>query len=151
MKSDGIRENAISFEAVKTSMTQNKDGVILRLAIHPNDLPKELLTDFVGSRYLVAMVRMDDDNQPVERNAAINKVVAAAGMLCRNINFQTYLASMGWDATDPDEGKAEAKTARCLKSICGVGSRADLAHDDIAMQKFTQLRDGFRKWMETRG
>ena len=33
------REAALSFEAVKIGMTQNKDGIILRLAVHPQECP----------------------------------------------------------------------------------------------------------------
>ena len=32
-----VRSNAMNFEAVKVSMQQNKDGVMLRLAVHPNE------------------------------------------------------------------------------------------------------------------
>ena len=56
--SDDIRQNALSFEAVKVSMNQDKNGIILRLNVHPNDCPKELHTDWVGTRYMVAMVRL---------------------------------------------------------------------------------------------
>lgn len=43
-----VTDGAISFEAVKTSINQNKDGVILRLAIHPQECPPELLAAWVG-------------------------------------------------------------------------------------------------------
>ena len=58
--SDDIRQNALSFEAVKVSMNQDKNGIILRLNVHPNDCPKELHTDWVGTRYMVAMVRLNE-------------------------------------------------------------------------------------------
>ena len=37
-----VRKNAMNFEAVKASMSQNKEGVILRLSVHPNDCPPDL-------------------------------------------------------------------------------------------------------------
>ena len=55
-----IRKAAVNFEAVKTSMSQSKAGTILRLAIHPNEVPASLHTDWVGARYMVAMVRLED-------------------------------------------------------------------------------------------
>ena len=58
------REAALSFEAVKIGMTQNKDGIILRLAVHPQECPPALHTDFVGQRYGVALVALADDETP---------------------------------------------------------------------------------------
>ena len=58
-----VRKNAMNFEAVKVSMSQNKEGVILRLSVHPNDCPPDLHTDWVGSRYVVAMVKLNDQDE----------------------------------------------------------------------------------------
>ena len=55
-------KDAVHFEAVKTSMSQSKAGTILRLAIHPNEVPANLHTDWVGSRYMVAMVKLNEQD-----------------------------------------------------------------------------------------
>ena len=57
----------INFEAVKTSMMQDKNGTNIKLTIHPNDVPERLHKDWVGSRYVVAMVKVNDDGTPEER------------------------------------------------------------------------------------
>ena len=57
----------INFEAVKTSMIQDKNGTNIKLTIHPNDVPEQLHKDWVGSRYVVAMVKVNDDGTPEER------------------------------------------------------------------------------------
>ena len=54
----------INFEAVKTSMMQDKNGTNIRLTIHPNDVPPELHKDWVGSRYMVVMVKLNEDGTP---------------------------------------------------------------------------------------
>ena len=54
----------VSFEAVKTSMMQDKNGTNIRLTIHPNDVPAKLHKDWVGSRYMVVMVKINDDGTP---------------------------------------------------------------------------------------
>ena len=63
----------VSFEAVKTSMMQDKNGTNIRLTIHPNDVPAELHKDWVGSRYMVVMVKLKEDGTPDkgDENAAI--------------------------------------------------------------------------------
>jgi hypothetical protein len=53
--------DGVSFEAVKTSMMQDKNGTNIRLTIHPNDVPQQLHKDWVGSRYVVVMVKLDEE------------------------------------------------------------------------------------------
>jgi len=43
----------IQFEAIKTGLKQSKDGYMLSLAVHPDELPDDLVRDFVGARYMV--------------------------------------------------------------------------------------------------
>ncbi len=57
----------VHFEAVKTSMMQDKNGTNIRLTIHPNDVPEALHKDWIGSRYMVAMVKLNEDGTPDER------------------------------------------------------------------------------------
>ena len=58
----------VSFEAVKTSMMQDKNGTNIRLTIHPNDVPPDLHKDWVGSRYMVVMVKLNEDGTPDTRS-----------------------------------------------------------------------------------
>jgi len=55
---------SVNFEAVKTSMMQDKNGTNIRLTIHPNDVPQDLHKDWVGSRYMVVMVKLNEDGTP---------------------------------------------------------------------------------------
>ena len=59
--------DGVNFEAVKTSMMQDKNGTNIRLTIHPNDVPPQLHKDWVGSRYMVVMVKLNEDGTPDER------------------------------------------------------------------------------------
>ena len=83
-------DNAINFEAVKLSVTQDKNGYVLKLSIHPNDVPETLLRDWVGARYVVAMVRTADDGSIVPDPSAekARKAVSMAALLCANQEFQ---------------------------------------------------------------
>ena len=86
---------AIAFEARKISMRQNKEGFILVLGIHPNDLPQSLITSWVGSIWQVGMVQVGDDGMPIvpPEKKERAEAVARAGLLCRNERFQIYLAN----------------------------------------------------------
>ena len=59
--------DVLTFEAVKIAMRQDKNGHVLVLSIHPNDIPNELFSDWLGSRYYVSLVKLNDDETPVPR------------------------------------------------------------------------------------
>ena len=56
----------LNFEAMKLRLTQDGTGFVLALRVHPNQIPEPLVRDFVGARYMVAMVRINDDEEPVQ-------------------------------------------------------------------------------------
>jgi len=85
------------FEAKKVALKQTKDGIVMSLAIHPDELPEELMRDFVGARYMVVMVRLGDDEKPINREEyAGAQLVKLAGMLCRDPEFWEYLYNDGY-------------------------------------------------------
>ena len=157
-----VSEAAIHFEAVKTSMSQSKAGTILRIAIHPNDVPPSLHTDWVGSRYMVAMVKLDDEDQPEisDDQRQTKALVASAGMLCRNEDFRKFLDSQDLLSFSPDHWSVdgdgdkwsdlEALTARCLRSYLHIESRSELATNSEAREKFKKLQEDFTLWKKNR-
>ena len=75
--------NALQFEGLKVALKQDATGYVLTLKVHPNEIPEELLRDFVGARYMVAMVRLNDDETAIPYQNRVKQ----AGMLCRNKVF----------------------------------------------------------------
>jgi len=149
-----ISEAAINFEAVKTSMSQSKAGTILRIAIHPNDVPPSLHTDWVGSRYMVAMVKLDDEDQPdiSDEQRQVKALVASAGMLCRNEDFRKFLDGKDLLLFSPEywDESEENVTANCLRSYLEIESRSELATNAEAREKFKQLQEEFTLWKKNR-
>ncbi len=80
---------AMQFESRKVALKQDRTGFILTLSIHPDEIPEELLRDFVGARYGVAMVRIQDDESATPYTNRVQK----AGMLCRQPQFQDFMKS----------------------------------------------------------
>ena len=54
----------IQFEAVKLALKQDKNGYVLTLLMHPDEVPEDILRDFVGSRYQIVAVRLNSDQTP---------------------------------------------------------------------------------------
>lgn len=130
------------FEAKKVALKQTKDGIVMSLAIHPDELPEELMRDFVGARYMVVMVRLGDDESPLNRNDyAGAQLVKLAGMLCRDSKFWDYLYEQGL--------LLETNESACiewLKSYLNLHSRADIKTNLEAQGALKLLYAQYKEW-----
>jgi len=142
-----IKDAAMGFEAVKVSMSQDRNGIILRLNVHSNDCPPELHTDWVGTRYMVAMVRLTDDDQPDVREdmVRLERLIASAGLLCRNQDFAVFLNDAGIMGPVDSVG-AEDACVKAIRSYCGIKSRSEFRTNPDARAKFETLREEFKQW-----
>ena len=136
----------INFEAIKIGLKQSKDGFVLTLAVHPDEIPDELMRDFVGSRYQVVMVRLGDDDQPLSREGEFpgDHAVKMAGMLCRNKEFWRWL-----NEREMLMEKNEAACTEWLTSYLGIESRKELKTDADARALFNQLKRSFDAWSKS--
>lgn len=143
---EDIREAAENFEATLVSLVKDKNGFVLKMGVHPNDIPEGVLRDWVGTRYMVVLVRLNDENEPSapqhsEEGRAAVKLAAA---LCGDEGFQSYMAAQGL-ADAPNE---EA-TVIGLRAYLGIKSRAELKVNVDARRKLDLLRrdfaDSFRR------
>jgi hypothetical protein len=122
---------ALQFEARKVALKQDRTGFVLTLSMHPDEVPEEILRDFVGTRYACAVVRIQDD----ESATSYNNRVQRAGILCRLPNFQDFL-----EANSEDEAAAE------LCKRCGVSSRTEFHGNEQAKMVFDDLVKEFESW-----
>jgi hypothetical protein len=127
----------IQFEAIKVAMKQDKTGYILTLNIHPDEIPEDLMRDFVGARYQFVAVRLNSDETPYPRR---NGVVSAAGILCRSPNFWDWLVFL-----DEITEKTEAAAVDALHRIVGISSRSDLAKPE-AQERYDEMVVEFKRW-----
>ena len=133
----------IQFEGIKTGLRQSKEGYNLTLAVHPDDLPDDLMRDFVGSRYMVVMVRIGSEEQPINREVefAGGHAVKIAGMLCRDPDFWSFVFDV-----HGDEITSESECVQWLQIFLDINSRSELKTNVKARELFIQLRKGFDKW-----
>lgn len=135
-----IKDLAINFEAVKIAMTQDKNGLILKLAIHPSDAPQDLVVAPVGTRYMVAAVMLNDQDEPVKgvKKREADTIISIAGALCRNPRFQSWLVDTGLAFSGDEKGAVDA-----VREFCGIKSRSEFSTNENARNKFTVLREQF--------
>lgn len=132
----------LQFEAVKIAMKQDRTGIILTLNIHPDELPVDLMRDFVGARYQVVMVRLNDADKPMSRDAEYSRdPVRTAGILCRDKQFAQYL----FDKEEIFE-KKEADVIEWLKGELDIESRTELKEDQQKAKKFWAIYEEYQRW-----
>jgi len=131
---------ALQFECRKIALKQDRSGFVLTLAIHPDELPEELIRDFVGARYACVMVRLKDDESATEYSNRTQQ----AGILCRNPLFQTFMgnAYSGREIT-------EEETVEALCIECGIDSRTELNGNISAKHRFDEILKEFDVWKTT--
>jgi len=131
--------DALQFEAVKIALKQDKTGFVLTLNIHPDEIPTELMRDFVGARYGIAMVRIQDNESPTHYDNRVKK----SGILGRSTRFQLWLRKECGLTIDGEDDAVEA-----IHRICGISSRTELNGNKQAQDKFDELVSDYEEWGE---
>jgi len=131
-----IRDMAMTFEAIQSYMRKDVKGVNLTLVIHPDDVPEDLFRQPTGSRYQVAMVLINDQEQPVmpKIKGEGQKAVAQAGLLCREQAFWEYLGVF-----------SEQEASKELKARLGIESRSELSDNKEVREDFKELVSEFNR------
>jgi hypothetical protein len=132
--------NALQFECVKVALKQDRTGYVLTVSVHPDEVPEELLRDFVGARYGVAMVRIQDNETATPYDNRVKK----AGMICRDSAFRLWLR----DECNFESVRVEGDAVEALYKICGIQSRTELNGNHDAQQKFDEMVEDYERWKE---
>jgi len=130
------------FEGVKVAMKQDRSGYVLTLSIHPDEVPEEILRDFVGARYQVVMVRLNGEEKPMNRpHEYASDPVRLAGMLCRDKEFHRFLLETGNILE-----ASEKEVADWMRSEFGVASRSELKDNPQAAKHLHTINEEYKLW-----
>lgn len=135
----------IQFEAIKIAMKQDKEGYVLTLRVHPDEVPDALFRDFVGARYQAVMVRIGESGEPMNRESDLSRdLVRLAGILCRDRDFADWLQEQGeiLEASEPE-------VVDWMRNHLGVQSRSEIPHNPDAIKKLQTLNHEFRLWKQS--
>ena len=131
--------NALQFEAIKIALKQDKTGFILTLNIHPDEIPEELMRDFVGARYGVAMVRIQDNETATQYDNRVKQ----AGILGKTHSFHHWLKTVqGFDVEN------EADAVEAIHALCEIASRTELNGNAEAKARFDAMLNEYEKWKD---
>ena len=146
-------------EAKKHAYRQTQDGIVVSFVLHPNEVPDDLALAPLGTRYVLALVRIGDDETPQppdERPKRPARPFASlarsqqAGILCNDEAFQEWIATHYAFVV-----KNESGARSFVISHCQVNSRRELDVSDEAGVLWDALRGQFEiaagRATETRG
>ncbi len=134
-----------NFEAVKVALKQDKTGYVLTLSLHPDEIPEELLRDYVGARYQVVMVRLNGSEQPMDRKEEFegDRSIRIAGLLCRDPKFWKFL----FDDSQIFEEDEESCT-EWMRDYLNVQSRSELKTNEDARKRLDKIHREYKEWAQ---
>lgn len=143
-----VREAAIPIEVKKHAYRQTQDGIVISFVMHPNDVSPELASAPLGTRYMAALVEMNDDNTPKAIIQKKHSLAQQAGILCTDARFAKFLEEQHPDmvkaCTEQDDTWTPEVVVRVL---CGVKSRAEFDKDDGAAHQWRALKGAYDAWL----
>lgn len=95
-----------------------------------------------GHRFMVALVEIGDDEQPVQPQQKGGEIAKLAGQFCNNPEFWKFLhAKHGWACSMPEDA------AKLIRNRCHINSRSELDYKPEAAAIFhEQFREPFVEW-----
>lgn len=137
-------EAALHCEARKWSYRQTKEGVVISFLLHPNDLPDGLALAPLGTRFMLAVCEIDDQEQPAKPKEKTPKTfhemspAQQAGMLCADEVFMKFMRETG-------NVKSE-NIADTVRALCGVASRSDIKPGTESARRWASIVSDYRAW-----
>jgi len=135
---------SFAFEGVLIAATKDRHGYVVKIVIHPNDVPSAFVHDPVGSRYQFGAVLVNDTGEATrsggEKKTHV-EVVQRAAMLCRNPDFQHYM-SINYRTPYTEAGAREA-----ILKACDISSRAELSSRESARKLFENIVSSYRRYI----
>lgn len=167
------RANAISVEAKLVRHSKRADGGInIGLAIHPHGMPQALIDAQLGDRFMVALVQIDEHEQPIERevmppaeskSAKLDTSPASGpdipararkssppqrcAILCNDPAFWIFLNKTYHQTMPAGCGVQDAEGAAALiRFLCNVKSRSEIIPGTPAFDKWDAILSNYVGW-----
>lgn len=141
-------------EARKAAYRQTAQGLVVSFVVHPNDMPNELATAPLGTRYYLALAEIGDDEEPVERRPnGRERYLAAdpqeqalmrAAALPRDGQFRAWVGYMRAGALNAPEATEKGAIDYIREQCCEGGSRSLIGEDQGAYERFLALELSYR-------
>lgn len=147
---------AVHCEARKVAYRQSREGLVVSFVIHPNDMPDALAVAPLGTRYMLGLCEIGDDEQPVARekpapsksevakakyaaSAPMGQALTRACLLADDLRFQQWVAGSTLCPASKDDAESYVRIV-----CCGGRSRGLIAEDPECYQRYIKLETEFK-------
>jgi len=125
-------------------MKQDKEGYVLTLRVHPDEVPDALFRDFVGARYQTVMVRLNGVDKPMSQDDLLSRdLIRLAGIICRESSFADWLFIQ-----DLIPQPSEQNAVEWLRAELDIQSRSELKDNAKARGRFVQINSEYQTWKQ---
>jgi len=133
-----------------------KEGIIISFGLSPIDIPAKLEAAPINTRFMAVLVEVDNDtDKPVDRQKPEKKPtdprVTRSAILCNTVPFIKFLEERFprvWNDIDSTLQPPD-RAAHCLRAICGITSRKELATSPEAIERFEILTGKYEMWRQS--
>lgn len=156
------RDLALNCEAKKHAYRQTQDGVVVSFVLHPQEVPAALTLAPLGTRYVLALVEIGDNEEPKGGNTTVAQPAPVpdkppgrakvpfdqmspaqqAGILCDDQSFQKFLRETERDAWRISGGDAPS----IVRHLCNVDSRKHIVPGTQAAASWAAVVGEYRLW-----
>lgn len=163
------------FEGKLHAFRRTQDGVVVSYLVHPSDVSTELATAALGTRYMVAVAEIGDDEKPIElvqsgdvvacgpdentngKREGLDSAPAKrkfeelapsqrCALRCQDASFQQYVAHKFAGILLPVQGNPDACAER-VRNKLGILSRSQLDTDWNAQRLWDDLESDYQSWL----
>lgn len=157
------RDNASHCEVKKHALRQTQDGIVVAFVVHPNDVPPALQLAPLGTRYMLALVEIGEDEQPkaVAHDRKVTKEPApdrdAPARAPRKWGAVPYPEQAGIRLGEPAFVKFVGEhygyvvrnaddANNVIKELCHVDSKRDIKPGSFAGDTWAGIDSAFCAW-----
>ena len=164
------RERAVNCEVRKIAYRQSKDGIVVSFVVHPNEVPAGLATSQLGTRYILALVELDDEDMPKVSEGAVRTLPRRRESSHQSVESRDQGAvdpsrptsRKSWHEMTPAQQAGilcadksfqtwlgvnnETDAAILVRAKCKVKTRSDIAYGEKTNDYWIDLVSKYRTW-----
>lgn len=142
------RQNAMQIEAKKDGLSQMQSGEwTLRLKLHADEIPTPLLKATMGTRYMLAMVEIGDNEEPMQQEQPKGKSYAQqAALTCKEPAFWKFCSEF---VRSGNAVLNEEDAVRFIYGNVGISSRSELVEGTPAGDSWHRLWLDYKNWLKS--
>lgn len=144
-----------TMEMLKIALEQKADGILITFRLQNDDvaLAESLIKARINARFAVALVEINDQEQPVppaptseKQKKKQNANVMRAAIVCGEGSFQTFLRKKYSKFWKGALGEGQIQAADALRNILSIDSRKELATEGPALVRFDAVMAEYEMW-----